>query len=157
MRSLWIPVLACIVACAEAEADLCASSEAGVQLGSGEDAFVPMDDGDDALLVHGPQGGYHLDVGLAATGLVQTDRVLATLTGTLDDVELARVVVPVTFRCDAPTGRWLAWGMRLVYGAQPEELDERDTVVRVALEGPDGILEDELALHIVDLLVPEVP
>lgn len=151
----WLAILLFGGACGAA--DPCAAEESSLELGAGEEAFAAVEDGDHALLVHGPQGGYHLDVALAATGLVEVDRVEVLLVGTLDGVERARTPAVPTFRCDAPTGRWLAWGMRLVYDAQPEELDERDTVVRATLAGPDGPLESSRTVHIVDPLVPEVP
>ena len=33
-----------------------------IEIGTGELSFVPLDDGDPVELVHGPQGGYHLQV-----------------------------------------------------------------------------------------------
>jgi hypothetical protein len=44
-----------------------------VRLGTGTDAFVPVEDGDEITIVFGPQGGYHLDGSLRASGIVAGD------------------------------------------------------------------------------------
>ncbi len=52
----------------------CASpGGAGVELGTGTTAFTPLGDGDEVYIVQGPQGGYHLDGSVRATGIVHGD------------------------------------------------------------------------------------
>jgi hypothetical protein len=43
------------------------------RLGTGTDAFVPVEDGDEITIVFGPQGGYHLDGSMRASGVVPGD------------------------------------------------------------------------------------
>ncbi len=38
----------------------CAAEEASVSVGGGDTTYEPLSDGDPAMIVHGPQGGWHL-------------------------------------------------------------------------------------------------
>jgi len=43
------------------------------RLGTGTEEFVPVEDGDEITIVFGPQGGYHLDGSMRASGIVAGD------------------------------------------------------------------------------------
>src|SRR5690349_18644648 len=43
--------------------DACASGDIAVDVGTGDDAYVPLADGDTVTMVHGPQGGWHVETG----------------------------------------------------------------------------------------------
>lgn len=48
----------------------CAAAGApAVELGTGTTAFAPLAEGDEVAIVQGPQGGYHLDGSVRATGV----------------------------------------------------------------------------------------
>ncbi len=55
-----------------------------LEIGLGLSGFEPLPEGEPFPLIHGPQGGYHLEVGLRATNLVQD-------AGFLQAVMIARV------------------------------------------------------------------
>jgi hypothetical protein len=65
----------------------CGGASMSLDVGSSEVAFEPVADGAQVQLVHGPQGGWHLDVAGAVTGAGQEvaimPRVLATTRGDL--------------------------------------------------------------------------
>lgn len=64
----WAGCLALVGACGAAE-----PVEPAVQLGTGEVVFEPLVDGGEVLVVHGPQGGYHLVGSVRARGIEAGD------------------------------------------------------------------------------------
>lgn len=60
-----------------------------VQLGNGADAHLPLADGDEVIVVHGPQGGWHVEVSGLVTGTGATVGVLPALTRLSDGLKLA--------------------------------------------------------------------
>ena len=50
-----------------------------VRLGTGADAFEALSEGDPLVLVHGPQGGWHVDVSVQVRGLGEVVVLAATL------------------------------------------------------------------------------
>ncbi|MCB9681326.1 MAG: hypothetical protein H6733_07610 [Alphaproteobacteria bacterium] len=151
-----VAAVAALGAAGCASTDPCAADDVApaIELGVGENAFVAATEGEDATLVHGPQGGFHLNLSLALDGLGAQERLPVVLTGVVDGVQLAYAAPYVTFLCDRDAGRGVAWGLRLIFDAQPEDLAERDVQVTATLDPGDGTsLADTLALHIVDPLV----
>jgi hypothetical protein len=61
----------------------------GIELGTGEYAYEPVEDGQDIPLIHGPQGGYHVWVGLRMRDMNPNGMRLDTA------VELADTATPV--------------------------------------------------------------
>jgi len=71
-RATWAAVMLLWTACGEgsdtgtaspdsgAPEEGCAASPASIDVGTGADAFVALSDGDPVVMVHGPQGGWHL-------------------------------------------------------------------------------------------------
>jgi hypothetical protein len=98
-----------------------------IGLGLGE--YTPIPDGGEFPLVHGPQGGYHLEIGLLATHLDASDLVVGHLEGTLDGEPFAAADPWLDFRCDNVHGGLAAYGSRLIYEATPEFLDGKVTEV----------------------------
>lgn len=47
----------------------CSPPAPAFELGTGELEFEPLSDGDEILVIHGPQGGYHLLASLRAVGI----------------------------------------------------------------------------------------
>lgn len=48
-------------------------AEPSLQIGTGDQDFEPLSDGDDAVVIQGPQGGFHLLGSLRATGVEPGD------------------------------------------------------------------------------------
>jgi len=78
----------------------CLADGLTVDPGTGVDAYVGLNDGDDVVMVHGPQGGWHIDVGGLVTNtdqLVSIDaKFIDTDTDTLvagDQVEVRQALV----------------------------------------------------------------
>jgi hypothetical protein len=69
-------------------ADPCACEPAAVEVGGGEDAFVPVSDGAEAVMVHGPQGGWHV---LASARFANTSETV-TIHYTIEVPSLGAVV-----------------------------------------------------------------
>lgn len=41
----------------------CTADDIALEVGTGEEAYVPLADGDTVTMVHGPQGGWHVETG----------------------------------------------------------------------------------------------
>lgn len=128
---------------------------ASLEIGVGNASWVSIDDaGGEATLVHGPQGGYHLELGLRAEGLDVSDLASAVVRGSVGGVELAASNTWVQFRCNPATQTADAWNVRLIYEAQPQDLDGRSTeVTATVLDVAGNGFEAAATLTIVDPLV----
>lgn len=112
-----------------------------VTIGTGEQDFVPLDEEAPTWdLVHGPQGGWHVLVGLQATGLNATEIVVSEMVGTLNGEEVARNDSAwLTFRCDAEVNRLESWNTFLILRVEDHcPLDGQDLTVDVAVEDTRG-------------------
>lgn len=132
----------------------CEDGDPSLLVGTGFSAFEPTEPGATLSLIHGPQGGYHLDIGLAATGLPSTDRVAVHLVGTIDGEVLADQTPYVTFRCDSSEARYEAWGQRLIFDAEPLDLHRQTAVITATLSLPDRDLTATTQVVIDD---PDLP
>jgi hypothetical protein len=148
-----------LTACADgpegqAERDPCAPGrEPTLAIGGGVSRFEPLREGDTLELVHGPQGGYHVEIGLRATGLAADDLLSGKLEGWIGDRRLAEVAPWFDFRCNPGVGQD-SWGTLLVYAAQPEDLDGQPTTVVARVIDSRGVeVEAELDLVIEDPLL----
>jgi len=104
-------------------------------------------------LVHGPQGGWHVLVGLQASGLDATQVVVAQMVGSLDGEEIARNDSAwLTFRCDAETRRLESWNTFLILQVEDHcPVHDQELTVRVELEDSRGrTAMDEVSARIVD-------
>ncbi len=68
--------------------DPCATKR--VEVGTGASAFEPFGDPAAAIMVHGPQGGWHMLGSLRTTGLQQVVSVVYTITDLGSGVEISR-------------------------------------------------------------------
>jgi len=78
-----------------------------LDVGTGELGYQPLDPDAPAYdLVHGPQGGWHVLIGLDAAGLDATQVIVAEMIGRIDDqVVAANENTWLTFTCEpAPDG-----------------------------------------------------
>ena len=46
-----------------------------LEIGEGESSFLPLSQGDNVVIVHGPQGGWHITGAVRATGIGQIARI----------------------------------------------------------------------------------
>jgi hypothetical protein len=60
-------------------AETCACTPPAVTIGTGPLPFAPMTEGQDVVMVHGPQGGWHVLAGLRASGVQRIVRIHYTL------------------------------------------------------------------------------
>lgn len=114
-----------------------------LEVGGGTGGFQPIADGGDIGLVHGPQGGFHLEIGLRATHLDTSDLVTGSLVGTIDGEVFAAAEPWLDFRCNvdaAPDGALESWGTLLVYGSTPDFLDGKVTVVDAEVTDLQGTI-----------------
>lgn len=128
-----LPLL--LLGCApEPPADPCAPGPApALEVGTGETAYAPLEPGGLVELIHGPQGGYHILIGLAARGLYIEDVVLGELTGTVDGVLLAEALPYLQLRCNTAEGAAQSWGTLLIFDSTPEALHDQVATVEARL------------------------
>lgn len=74
--------------------DGCGSGGFSVEPGTGVDAFVPLAEGDLLEVVHGPQGGWHLEIGGRVRGASDILLVNATAVVVATGVQIAGDQVP---------------------------------------------------------------
>ena len=130
------------------------NTEASLEIGSGAASFETLSAGEPIMLVHGAQGGYHIELGLRATGIDASDLVAADFTGEIGGVQLAQSKPWLQFRCNPATATWDAWGTTLIYDSTPEDLKGQSTDVHVFLTDVSGVeLSADLILTIEDPLV----
>jgi hypothetical protein len=125
---MWMLATGCGAGAAtdETEAPEC-TGPTSIQLGQGETAFEALEDGGTVHVVHGPQGGFHVDVALLVEGFGATVEV----TGTVTDVatgsqvggeQATSVVVLSNYDEEACTGT--AVGVRLFLDDLPSEAEQ---------------------------------
>ncbi|MDP6931824.1 MAG: hypothetical protein QGG40_02865 [Myxococcota bacterium] len=122
------------------EADPCVSGdEPTLEVGKGELEYQDMgaEDGT-AELIHGPQGGYHLNIALQGSFLDASAPLEAELTGWIDGEEVGHTLPYATMRCNQAAGALQAWGLLLIWDAEPEALHEKTTTVEVELTDASG-------------------
>ena len=110
------------------------SARPTLEIGSGSESFRPLGRAGELELVHGPQNGYHVDVGLRATGLEIGSFIEGHLIGWLGGEIRAEVAPWLDLECRR--GGQVGLGVRLVYEVDPEDLVGRKT--RIDAEIIDG-------------------
>ncbi len=119
--------------------DACPTSDIPtVTIGTGETRFEPHLEGDPVELIHGPQGGVHLTLALEATGFSTRNDLVASFQGRIGGELIAEATPFVFLRCNRETGTQQAWDLRLIYDADPADLDDQLTEVSVMLSDEDG-------------------
>lgn len=111
-----------------------------LRIGTGTVSFEDVPD-EGFELIHGSQGGFHIEIALEATHLAAEGQVGGTMTGTIDGEVMAQATPWLAFRCDADT-RLISSGSILVYDATPEELHGQTTTVEVEVNDEAGTLVD---------------
>ena len=109
-------------------------------IGVGEAGYEPLIEGDPVELVHGPQGGYHVVLALAARSLDASDKWTLLMSGTVDGELWGQTAPYADPRCNAEEGRQEAWNLLLIWdeGITPEELDGRYAEIEVQVTDAAG-------------------
>lgn len=121
-----------------ADRDCVPGKDPSLEIGVGLGGYEALADGGEFPLIHGPQGGYHLEIGLLARRIDGDDLISGELTGSIDGVVLARTSPWLDFRCDEDVGGLTSWGTRLIYEETPEFLDGKTTVVTARVTDLEG-------------------
>lgn len=98
-----------------------------VRLGLGELEYGALDPNGENLveLIHGPQGGFHITMALAATQMDPSYPWAVNLEGRIDG-ELIGATRPLAMmRCNYGLEELQTWGLLLIWDAQPEDLHDR--------------------------------
>lgn len=155
MTARLLGIAALLAGCAQSE-DCPLDGPPALEIGVGEDAFTSLDDaGHEVTLIHGPQGGYHIELALRAWGLDGSRLVAVEVEGRVDGTLLARTETGSSFGCIPATGASETVGVRLIYNAQPEELDGRTTEIDATAEDVLGTrFSAQASIDIVDPILP---
>ena len=111
--------------------DPCLPGEAPtLRLGTGELAYEALpEQGASLEIIHGPQGGVHVLIGLAAAYADASDLWTAHLTGRIDGAVAAEAFPYLEARCNGAAGELQTWGTFLVWELSPEALDGATAVI----------------------------
>ena len=141
-RLLFIVTLVLVVAGCETTVEqsvgcLPGEGEPELLVGKGLHEYQDIDEGGrTSELIHGPQGGFHIDLALQARHLDASDAWSAILVGYLDDVATATARPYLWATCEVEADALQTWGVRLIWNARPEDLD--DQLVDVDVEVIDA-------------------
>lgn len=112
-----------------------------LDLGIGELNYNSLEQvSEQAELIHGPQGGYHINVALQAKRLDPSTPWLARLTGSFDGAPLGTTQPYVTMRCNTAAEALQAWGLLLIWdeGTLPVDIVGRQADIQVELTDSAG-------------------
>ena len=137
----------------DAPCDLDAGAPPWIELGTGA-TFTPITDGDTLELVHGPQGGFHLDAAARFGLAVSPDmQVLRYDVSRLDGTTIGTMQIALNERRLTRTCRiWVHEGDIVMLGidAPSEVIDtDVDVLVRV-LDAAGEVTRDQRRIHVVD-------
>ena len=128
---MWLGLSAAL-GCADldpAEEELCGAPSLAV--GTGEDRFVPLSEGDPIAIVHGMQGGWHVEVAGLISGVRPEIEVHATLTAPgLGDIALSGEQPPTAL---------------LLEGYDEESCTGAFSGIHALIDAPPGTSEGDLA------------
>jgi hypothetical protein len=127
-----------------------------VRLGAGGTSFIPLADGDPVELVAGPQGGFHVDVGLQFGGFGPGGVVLsydAVDPATAQRVSFVTEGLTTAASVTVSEDGWERLGDRVVLDVRTaDEAVGRELVLRVTGSVDGAAASDERRVVIVDLL-----
>jgi len=110
-----------------------------LEIGKGTLAFTPMaEEGYTIGLVHGPQGGYHVELAVRTTHLDGSDFAASVFRGFVDGEELAVAYPYLNLRCNEGEGTQEDYGILLIFDAQPEDLHLASVIVEAEAEDVSG-------------------
>ena len=98
--------------------------------------FVPVGEGEAMTLVHGAQGGFHVEVALRGQHLDASEVIPGEIRGWVNGEMLANVAPWFLFNCT--DGGQDSWGTLLIFRAQPEDLHQQDVDIEIDLTDVSG-------------------
>ena len=134
--------------------DLCEPpGTATLEIGLGLTGFETLEDGDPFPLIHGPQGGYHLEVGLKATNLLADGLINGEIIGRVEGMDPDATSYPrLDLRC-VNTHRE-SYGTLLVFPEPqtytPDFLDGKTVVIEASVTGSDGTVVSTEATFVIE-------
>lgn len=143
LPSIWLLALGCAEDSPPAES----APVESIELGAGLSAFSSVEDGDALPLVHGLQGGWHVDVALRAWG-ISPEGVQLNYQA-VDSVDGALLSHPTEATLDARRVReledgWERLGDRVIFDVSSAgEVLGRELVLEVVLTGVATTLHDQ--------------
>lgn len=126
-----------------------------LEIGTGADRFVPLASGDALELVHGPQGGWHVELAVRITGSDPEGSILRLQVLDEGGVLVAETPIAILARRLVREGwTWLRTGDIVILSMpDPPAVLDHDVTVRALLEvGGEIVAADERVVRIVDRL-----
>lgn len=127
-----------------------------LELGDGRDKYTDVEDGAEVDLVHGPQGGTHLELGVAGAHLPGRRQIGVTwadavVTGTVDGTAVAESTLYLGFRCDRADERMESWNNILVLFFDVDPVHDVDMVVdATVMDDGDAVVSATRTFHVLD-------
>jgi len=126
-----------------------------LEVGTGSDRFVPLASGAELELVHGSQGGWHVELAVRMTGSDPEGSILRLQVLDEGGVLVAETPIAIISRRLVREGwTWLRTGDIVILSMpDPPAVLDHDVTVRAVLEiGGAIVAADQRAVHIVDRL-----
>lgn len=121
-----------------------------LEIGTGEYSYEDLGAAE-LELIHGPQGGYHVLLGLQARHLDTTQPSVGAIRGWIDGEQIGDAFPYLNWRCDVDSGAQQVWNLYLIWNAEPEEVHGETAEVAVELTDYAGqYLTAEATIHIYD-------
>jgi len=152
MTRILLPFL--LLACGEdkpASDDTSAASSADVidpclphadptlEVGHGELGFESLGDGTlKSELIHGPQGGFHNNIAIAATGLEASHHWTVEIEGWIGNALVGHTFPIAMMRCNRAAEALQAWSLLLIWDAVPSELHGQTADITVTTQDDAG-------------------
>lgn len=162
-RPLWptVAVLSLLSACAGAGGDTgaalgdpcLAGDSPALTVGKGELSFSSLEDDPMAELIHGPQGGYHVNLALQAVHMEPEGQWTLDMQGRIDGTVAADNARYVQMRCNRGVEALQVVGVFLIFDSswEPEDLDGETVEVDVtAIDAAGTSATDTATLTIFD-------
>lgn len=123
-----------------AETDPCLPGDGPtLEVGHGELGFESLGDGTtESELIHGPQGGYHNNIAIEATGLDPSHHWTVELEGWIGNERIGHTFPIAKMRCNRAADALQAWSLLLIWTAEPEELHGQNADITVTTTDSSG-------------------
>ena len=127
---------------AAAETDPCLRGDnPTLEVGHGELGFESLGDGAvQSDLIHGPQGGYHTNIAISATGLDGSHHWTVELEGWIGNDRVGHTFPIAKMRCNRADNALQAWSLLLIWDAVPSELHGQTADIIATTEDSSGTL-----------------
>ena len=122
-------------------ANLPAACESGADptltVGTGGAEFAPFED--ETELVNGPQGGYHIEIALAATFIDASDVISGEMTATIDGEVVGEGQPWLSMKCNKADEQLYAFGSNLIVFGETDQVDGKEALIEVMVRDLEGI------------------